>query len=683
MRIVTPFNVDAGQLTTTNVVNEVADWEPAATNLLSYPRRFDNAYWAKDGDAQVFPDTFLAPDGTLTAERITGSGSGGYVIKAGVAQSGMVKSIYLRTVTGAGKIGSLINSATQVFDINENWQRFDYPAGDFGADAVFYVADFRSPATLTEVVVWHAQLEEGSSATSVIPDATTFTSRASTTTFIDATGTLQTAGVDVARDAAYGYVDGVLKPIGLLLEGAGTNLLTDSEDFSSSSWSGNNVSVTANSAVAPDGTTTADTVNKINTGIGLIFQSSTYSLSGNVLSGQIYVKANTSNTVTFNIYSASESENNINVNLLTGEVISETGANKISSSVTLRPDGWVLLSFVYTVVDNTNLVNFRFWPVNRNTGADTGSVYVWGAQLEENPYPTSYIKTEGAQVTRAADVSASPQATRDLATYNLGDQAVDLNQVYKVVADPSTTDQPSVGAVADPPTWVLMGWSNQYRMFRDGRDSYSIRDESIDVTLNFAEIITTFAAIGLKGVSATLKMVDSVDGTVYDETISLGGIGAGDWWEYFFLQYDLSDTAIFKELPAYPNADISFTVSGGAPSDQVIVGRVIAGAEEDLGVTNYGTSVSILDYSTKERDGFGNLTLVPRRTVRLVDYDVKVPSVVVDFVVRSLERIAATPTLFIGDELYSSSVTFGVYRDFTQGIDTPSLSDLTIQVEGF
>ena len=100
-------------------------------------------------------------------------------------------------------------------------------------------------------------------------------------------------------------------------------------------------------------------------------------------------------------------------------------------------------------------------------------------------------------------------------------------------------------------------------------------------------------------------------------------------------------------------------------------------------MTNYGVTVSILDYSTKERDGFGNLTLVPRRTVRLVDYDVKVDSDKVDFVVRALERIAATPTLFIGDELYSSSVTFGVYRDFTQGIDTPSISDLTIQVEGF
>jgi len=268
-------------------------------------------------------------------------------------------------------------------------------------------------------------------------------------------------------------------------------------------------------------------------------------------------------------------------------------------------------------------------------------------------------------------------------TYNLGEQAVDANQVYKVVADPSTTDQPTVGAVADPPTWVLMGWSKQYRMFRDGRDSFSSRDESIDVTLNFAEIITTVGALGLQGVSATLTVVDSVEGTVYDETISLVDIGVDDWWEYFFSPYEFNDTVIFDNMPPYPGADINLSVDSATAGDETRAGRIIVGFEHPLGVTNYGTSVSILDYSTKERDGFGNLTLVPRRTVRLVDYDVKVDTYKVDSVVRALERIAATPTLFIGDELYSSSVTFGVYRDFTQGIDTPSISDLTIQVEGF
>ena len=268
-------------------------------------------------------------------------------------------------------------------------------------------------------------------------------------------------------------------------------------------------------------------------------------------------------------------------------------------------------------------------------------------------------------------------------TYDLGEQAVDDNQVYKVVADPSTTDQPSVGAVASPPTWVLMGWSNQYRMFRDGRDSFSSRDESIDVTLNFSEVVTTVGALGLQGISATLTVVDSVEGTVYDETISLVDIGVDDWWEYFFSPYEFQDTAIFDGLPPYSGADINLSVDAASATDQARAGRVVAGFEQPLGVTNYGVTVSILDYSTKDRDGFGNLILVLRRTVRLVDYDAKVPTAQVDFVVRALERIAATPTLFIGDELYSSSITFGVYRDFTQGIDTPSISDLTIQVEGF
>ena len=388
MRIVTPFNVDAGQLTTTNVVNEVADWEPAATNLLSYPRRFDNAYWAKDGDAQVFPDTFLAPDGTLTAERITGSGSGGYVIKAGVAQSGMVKSIYLRTVTGAGKIGSLINSATQVFDINENWQRFDYPAGDFGADAVFYVADFRSPATLTEVVVWHAQLEEGTVPTGVIPDATTFTSRASTTTFIDATGTLQTAGVDVARDDAYGYVDGVLKPIGLLLEGAGTNLISNTN--SSEGWNTFGLSILVGGATIESSqfiNGIERVVIRLPAGARLAF---TYpnSLNGTYTAS---ARVRVISGYEFGYFS-----------------ISMAGAVDFSKAITLSETVFSTISRT-DFISGTGEVNI----IRRTDGGEEDVlVEVEQQQLEESSFITSYIPTQGSQVTRAADVSASPQVTR-------------------------------------------------------------------------------------------------------------------------------------------------------------------------------------------------------------------------------------------------------------------------------
>jgi hypothetical protein len=110
---------------------------------------------------------------------------------------------------------------------------------------------------------------------------------------------------------------------------------------------------------------------------------------------------------------------------------------------------------------------------------------------------------------------------------------------------------------------------------------------------------------------------------------------------------------------------------------------VVAGVERPIGVTLYGTDVQIQDYSVKERDGFGNLTLVPRRTLKIVNYDVHVPTQRVDIVVKLLSRLAAEPTLFIGEVERTSTVVFGVYTDVSQGITTPSISDLTIQVEEF
>lgn len=45
--------------------------EGARTNLLTYSQQFDNAAWTKSSSVSVSPDAATAPDGTLTADRIT------------------------------------------------------------------------------------------------------------------------------------------------------------------------------------------------------------------------------------------------------------------------------------------------------------------------------------------------------------------------------------------------------------------------------------------------------------------------------------------------------------------------------------------------------------------------------------------------------------------------------------
>ena len=260
-----------------------------------------------------------------------------------------------------------------------------------------------------------------------------------------------------------------------------------------------------------------------------------------------------------------------------------------------------------------------------------------------------------------------------------GERVVHNERVWEARND-AVTSEPSEATFTD---WLRVGFANKWRMFREGRDSVSTRDGSIDVSITPNQIISTMAALGVSGNEATLTVTDPTEGVVFDETQSLVDIGVGDWWEYYFLPYDSSDTAFFNGIPPFPAATYDLSVSAIATTTEVQAGRVVMGIERTLGVTNFGTSVSTLDFSKRERDEFGNLELIPRRVVRLVDYDATVKTPNLDAVVKLLQSLSAKPTLFIGDEIHDSTITFGVYRDFTQGISNVVLSDLTIQVEGF
>ena len=143
-------------------------FEPQSTNAITYSELFSDASW-NDIDVSL-ESGYLAPDGTNNAYKVTSTGTQSHLYTGGVGGAiGKHKSIYARTLSGTGTVNLCNhNSDTNaLFTITEQWQRFDISHS--GID-VFYAVDFRGAgATLSEVIIWGAQMEQQSYATSYIP----------------------------------------------------------------------------------------------------------------------------------------------------------------------------------------------------------------------------------------------------------------------------------------------------------------------------------------------------------------------------------------------------------------------------------------------------------------------------------------------------------------------------------
>lgn len=262
-------------------------------------------------------------------------------------------------------------------------------------------------------IIYGPQVEVGSAVTSYIKAAGTFTSRSSTATYVDKQGIVQTAAVNVARDNAYAYDGaGVLRPIGLLLESAATNLLTNSTRFDTNVWGKNQVTVADTAEVAPDNVSLYKSITNQVTGTPSLYYNSPPVSTTSVTTFSVYVKAGTSDRCTLRFFDAGGSAGIAHFNLSTGVLESSTGAVISGASITPAGRGSyrISLSVEYGTRPTTSSAVYLY--VNFSGSVAGDSVYAWGAQLEVGRSPTAYIPTTGATATRAADVFNAVTSTR-------------------------------------------------------------------------------------------------------------------------------------------------------------------------------------------------------------------------------------------------------------------------------
>ena len=160
------------------------------------------------------------------------------------------------------------------------------------------------------------------------------------------------------------------------------NLLTYTEQFDNAVWTKvSGASITANSTTAPDGNLTADTLTSTTSDIG-VYQTANVTAS-TVYTNSVYLKAGTAAQV---MLRDDVSDVHIVVNTTTWTVVSTSGTLvTYGISPDLNNSGWYRVYITYNTGVNTTARQFV-----RPTNGSTGTVYVWGAQLETGNQPTVY-----------------------------------------------------------------------------------------------------------------------------------------------------------------------------------------------------------------------------------------------------------------------------------------------------
>jgi len=183
----------------------------------------------------------------------------------------------------------------------------------------------------------------------------------------------------------------------LLLEPQRTNSITHSNDFSQSIYGKFNLTITANEGISPDGTQNANLLVP-NAAVGNRYL--TNNTGSNLKTNTVFLKKKELRYV-----KVGNAQSNVLVDLENG-TISASSVSTNNFTIENYGNGWYRVSCFNTLDVNLQIQIFFGIDGSGSNIATNGTdgVYIYGFEIQNGSYATSYIPTSGSAVTRLADV---------------------------------------------------------------------------------------------------------------------------------------------------------------------------------------------------------------------------------------------------------------------------------------
>lgn len=282
----------------------------------------------------------------------------------------------------------------------------------------------------------------------------------------------------------------------------------------------------------------------------------------------------------------------------------------------------------------------------------------------------------------AAEPGAGETAWVSGTTYSVDDVRIrsTTHRKYQRLAAGAGTAFPEV----DTLNWLDIGPTNKWAMFDTLRNSATTLTSPLTVSVSPATRVNAIALMGVVADSATITM--TVSGlTKYSYTTSLTNRRTLNWTDYFFGVFGNRPSLVLFDLPPYVGAVVTVTLTASAGTVQC--GALVLGKAVYMGGVEYSPTSDALNFSTVERDKFGNASLVQRRTVPKTNQTLWCTKASVNSLRDLRTALNATPAVWSGlddknsDGYFEAMLILGIYKEFSISLDHPQNAKVTLQLE--
>ena len=257
--------------------------------------------------------------------------------------------------------------------------------------------------------------------------------------------------------------------------------------------------------------------------------------------------------------------------------------------------------------------------------------------------------------------------------------AVATHLIYKSIHVGTNTGHDPTASTG-PTYWEVLYSTNRWKMFNQTVQQQTVLAGGFNVVITPAAVVSGISAVNVDCESITILMVDPVEGTVFNQTYSMvSNSGITSWYAYFFTPITRDSDLAVLGLPPYANAviTVTFTATGDAKC-----GALVFGTTQTIGISQYGASFGIQDYSTKTTDASGNVTIDVGSFSDIADVDVLIETGRFAEVKKILTDARSVPSVWIVEPNVQGLIIYGYFREFNILMTNPNVSLTTLSIEG-